>query len=423
MQHHGALRALLWLAALTPALCIDYFVVAGFTDSSRVWQGTLSGATGQLTRTGALDTGSKSTAWMVAPLSSDFLYVANDKNVTAVRVAWPSANVASGGPPVLSYLSTQPMPATSTHLALTREALLSVSYGANSGWGSSISANGSLWLSSPPVNLCANPHQLVVTPNTRNYDRPSQTVIVPCLGDDTIRLLTTGGGCDGPAGSVCNGPTISSRPGSGPRHAVLHPRLAVLYVLNELDSSIATWSIDVNGQTMTDAVYISSLPPGTPFAGDSSKWGAGEIALNAAGSVLYASNRPLDPSQPSTIGVWPVDAITGALGTAVGWVGAEPGSELNFPRHFSLTPDGRWLLAANQKGASLTVFSIRQSDGALSELETVDTTFDGVAPAFVAVLPSPTARPPASGALPAEGRPQALGLLLVVGAALAAWWR
>lgn len=422
------------LAARAAAAVTDYAVVVGYADSTFVSQFVLSGTTGALTPFASLDTGARGTAWIAASPDSRRLYVANDASVTVLAAAWLSGPAGGRAPPptpALSVQSAAAAPASSTHVALdaAEGALYSVAYGAGSTWGYAVSAaDGSLGAATPSTPICTKAHQAIVVPADARCapgagGRACRTVIIPCLGDDSIVLARAGGDCSSPVGGVCYAIAGASRPTSGPRHAVAHPRLPLLYVLNELDSSVATWQFNATALTLTSPVYISSLPPGTPLAGNASVWSAAEIALNGDASVLYASNRPLVAGAPSSIGAWALDPATGALGAAIGWAGTQPGSGLAFPRHYSLTPDGAFLLAANQRGASVTVFRVAPG-GALQELATVPTP-DGAQPAYVAALQAPPAQPQASGERArARGRGGAaaplLGLLVAAAAAAAA---
>ena len=42
--------------------------------------------------------------------------------------------------------------------------------------------------------------------------------------------------------------------------------------------------------------------------------------------------------------------------------------DVNFPRHFMLTPDGAFLVVSNQKGNSVTVFRVAAGDGTLAKV-------------------------------------------------------
>src|SRR6185312_5033285 len=78
-------------------------------------------------------------------------------------------------------------------------------------------------------------------------------------------------------------------PGSGPRHLVFHPNGRMLYVINEMGSTVSTFHYDAASGKLELLQSVSTLPEG--FTGANI---AAEIALNAAGSVLYASNRGIE---------------------------------------------------------------------------------------------------------------------------------
>ena len=94
---------------------------------------------------------------------------------------------------------------------------------------------------------------------------------------------------------------------------------------------------------------VSTLPAG--FLGQSA---AAEVAIHPCGRFLYVSNRGHD-----SIAVYAV-APTGLLSpvdfTASGG---------RTPRHFALSPDGAWLVCANQDSGSLTAFRVDPGDGRL----------------------------------------------------------
>lgn len=209
--------------------------------------------------------------------------------------------------------------------------------------------------------------------------------------------------------------------GSGPRHVVFHPSLPVAYVLNELDSTIARfdWDTSSGGRLVADfsrdaGRIVSILPPGASAEPVCIRYGVpgvqaganppgsitceeycspqagGELAISNDGRFLYASNRGLceesDRPGVSNVVVFGVEGSTGAL-TPLAWEDAD--GEVNFPRHFSLTPDegNAFLLVANQTGESVTVLRRDAGSGMLSKVGTVSTAAAGVQqPSFVAVM-------------------------------------
>ena len=76
-----------------------------------------------------------------------------------------------------------------------------------------------------------------------------------------------------------------------------------------------------------------------------------------SGKFIYGSNRG-----HHSIAVFRIsDAAKGTLAL----VEHEP-SGGKTPRTFNLTPDGKWLLAANQDSDNITVFTVNQDDGTLT---------------------------------------------------------
>jgi len=140
------------------------------------------------------------------------------------------------------------------------------------------------------------------------------------------------------------------RPGAGPRHIAFHPTLALVYVANELDSTVATLRFDKARGTLTMIDKRSTLPSG--WKGENFP---ADIHISRSGRALYVSNRG-----HNSIAVFSA-AATGAL--TLDQVVSTDG---DWPRNFSLDPSGRWLLAANQKSNSIVVFSRDQRSGRLT---------------------------------------------------------
>jgi 6-phosphogluconolactonase len=140
------------------------------------------------------------------------------------------------------------------------------------------------------------------------------------------------------------------RAGAGPRHIAFHPTLPLVFVANELDSTVATLRFDSERGTLSPIYTSSTLPAGwtgTNYPAD--------IHVAPSGRTLYVSNRG-----HNSIVVFSV-AATGAL-TLVQVVSTDG----DWPRNFSLDPTGRWLLVANQKSNSIIVFGRDQESGRLT---------------------------------------------------------
>ena len=94
----------------------------------------------------------------------------------------------------------------------------------------------------------SHPHMIVMTPDNRH-------AVVPDLGTDTVYLYAL----DADAGSLSPAQTLELPPGAGPRHVAFHPRLPRMYVINELDSTMATFAWD-DADNWTRLSVLSTLP-------------------------------------------------------------------------------------------------------------------------------------------------------------------
>jgi 6-phosphogluconolactonase len=141
------------------------------------------------------------------------------------------------------------------------------------------------------------------------------------------------------------------RSGAGPRHIVFHPTLPLVFVANELDSTVATLRFDSARGALAPIDTRSTLPTGwtgTNYPAD--------IHVAANGRTLYVSNRG-----HNSIAVFSIAESTGAL--ALEQVVSTEG---DWPRNFSLDPTGRWVLVANQRSDSVVVFGRDPENGTLT---------------------------------------------------------
>ena len=145
-------------------------------------------------------------------------------------------------------------------------------------------------------------------------------------------------------------PSASVDPGSGPRHFVFDPGGHFVYLLNEIKSTVTTFSYNAEQGTLHELQTVPALPAG--FTGENT---AAEIALGRSGKFLYASNRGQD-----AIAVFAIDARH-----TLKSVGHVPtlGKE---PRNFAIDPTGAYLLAANQNSSNIVVFHVSPATGRLT---------------------------------------------------------
>ncbi|HMI54653.1 MAG TPA: lactonase family protein [Gemmatimonadaceae bacterium] len=141
------------------------------------------------------------------------------------------------------------------------------------------------------------------------------------------------------------------RSGAGPRHIAFHPTLPLVFVANELDSTVATLRFDRERGTLSPLDIRSTVSAGwtgTNYPAD--------IHVASSGRTLYVSNRG-----HNSIAVFSVAKSTGAL-----TLDQVVSTEGDWPRNFTLDPTGRWLLVANQRSGSIVVFRCDQKSGRLT---------------------------------------------------------
>jgi 6-phosphogluconolactonase len=189
----------------------------------------------------------------------------------------------------------------------------------------------------PKEQSSSHPHAVI-------FDPTGQFVIVPDKGFDRTFLFRFRDGVLAPTEQGF----VASAPGAAPRHTTFHPTLPVLYVNNELDSTVSVFGW-ADG-TATERQVISTLAGG--HAGHNT---TAEIAASPDGRFLYVSNRGQD-----SIVQFAVRAESGSLAYA----GTFPTGGVR-PRFFALGPDGKHLYAANQDSDTITVFHIDQAAGSL----------------------------------------------------------
>src|SRR5437667_63365 len=199
------------------------------------------------------------------------------------------------------------------------------------------------------VNAGANPSFLSIHPNGRvlyavNELEPTGAVSAFAIERATGALTRINEEPSG-GGAVM-------RPGAGPRHLAFHPTLPLVFVANELDSTVATLRFDSTRGALSPLDARPTVP-----AGWTGRNYPADIHVAASGRTLYVSNRG-----HNSIAVFSVAETTGgalALEQVVS-------TEGDWPRNFSLDPSGRWLLVANQRSDSVAVFGRDPDTGRLS---------------------------------------------------------
>ncbi|MCQ4087096.1 lactonase family protein [Saccharibacillus sp. JS10] len=167
------------------------------------------------------------------------------------------------------------------------------------------------------------------------------------LGLDLIRTYSI----DQEAGKLVPHGDTKAAKGAGPRHLVFHTSGNFAFVINELNSTIASYRYDAATGSLSEIEVVPTLP--SDYTGEN---GCSEITVSADGRFVYGGNRGHD-----SIVVYAFDEASEKL-TLVEHVSTEGGH----PRHFALTPSGKHALVANRDANNIVVFNVDQETGRLT---------------------------------------------------------
>jgi 6-phosphogluconolactonase len=145
--------------------------------------------------------------------------------------------------------------------------------------------------------------------------------------------------------------TITTQPGSGPRHIAFSKKGTYLYVLEELTGSISVYSFAKGQATLIQNVFTHPKTfKGSPNSAD--------IHLSPDGAYLYASNR----GEENNIVKFSV-LSNGKLDVKSEVYYSTEGKK---PRNFTISADGNWLLVANQDSDKIVIFKRNKATGGLT---------------------------------------------------------
>ncbi len=145
-------------------------------------------------------------------------------------------------------------------------------------------------------------------------------------------------------------PWVKMKPGAGPRHVAFHPGGKFAFLINELDSTLASLSYDGRKGTFKVLQIVPTLPE--DYHGEST---CADVQVSPSGAIVYGSNRGHD-----SIVIYRIHQRTGRLT----YVGHEP-TRGKTPRSFGIDPNGRFLLAANQDSDTIVTFRMEPQTGKL----------------------------------------------------------
>jgi len=139
-------------------------------------------------------------------------------------------------------------------------------------------------------------------------------------------------------------------PGDGPRHFTFHPNGRWMYSLQEEASTLVVFDYDATRGRLTAKQTVSSLPKG--FTGTNF---TSEIMVSPDGRFVYAANRLHDSIAWFSIS---------PEGTVV--LAGEAWTRGDYPRSFNVDPTGNFLYVCNQRADAITTFRIDRQTGSLS---------------------------------------------------------
>jgi 6-phosphogluconolactonase len=263
----------------------------------------------------------------------------------------------------LALVGTGPLAESFPYISLDRTAryLLGASYGANLVSVNPVDATGRV---GPPLQ---------VIPTARNAhairaDNTNRFVFVPHLGTDQVFQFLF----DEKTGRLTANtpPLVQLKQGTGPRHLIVSRDNRFVYLLNELTATVTTLALDGQTGLLTEVGSASALPPdsklgpgaprgavgapGAPVRDVSNDIWASDLHLTPDGKFLYAAERT-----SSTIGGFGVDGATGKLT----YLGSTPTEKQ--PRGFRIDPSGRFLVVSGEKSDMLATYAIDGATGAL----------------------------------------------------------
>jgi len=223
--------------------------------------------------------------------------------------------------------------------------LLGASYSAHLVSVNPVGADGRIGAPQQVMQTARNAHAIIT-------DRTNRFAFVPHLGTDQVFQFLF----DAKTGRLAANtpPLLQLKAGTGPRHLVTSPDNRFVYLLNELTATVTTLSLS-NG-VLKELDSASALPPdsrlvpgaprpsGRDVANDI--W-ASDIHVTPNGRFLYAAERT-----SSSIGAFSVDVGSGKIT----YLNSTPTEKQ--PRGFRIDPAGKFVVVSGEKSETLSTYAI-----------------------------------------------------------------
>jgi len=143
--------------------------------------------------------------------------------------------------------------------------------------------------------------------------------------------------------------SISVKPGSGPRHITFSKNGKRAYLLHEMDGTVSVMEMKKGKLRLLQETSVD-IQTGIEN-------GAADIHLSPDGRFLYATNRGT-ANDISRFELSVDGTLTFVSQISTGGIG---------PRNFAITPDGNFVLEANQRSNSVAIFQCDTKTGALTD--------------------------------------------------------
>lgn len=183
----------------------------------------------------------------------------------------------------------------------------------------------------PERQTAPHAHSATPTPD-------GQHLLVADLGGDRFVSVEVG------ADTLARRGEAEVRPGAGPRHAVVRPDGRLVVVANELDSTVSTYTLDVDGR-LHHRTTVATVPDDAPHNQ------VAEVCATSDFRRVLVSNRGHD-----SIAVFDLDAAGGLINRSLrSCAGA-------WPRHFTVLPDDEHLVIANERSDELVLVGIDDTE-------------------------------------------------------------
>ena len=337
---------------------IYYYIGSSDSKSEHsIYLGKLDPETGQTVLVDSF-TGSQASSYLVLNPDHSVLYAVDrgklDPEVNSHSVKAFQVNEADLS---LQYMNSQASGGLGPcHVAMTEDGsyLFTANYGSGHFSAFPVDGDGRIRPASDVVKGEGS------GPNPRRQTSPhahfvslipgSDYLLVPDLGVDKVWIREFNPGT-GKLGPNPNQPYLELEPGAGPRHLDFHPAKEFLYVLNELGRTLVACRYDPESGTIKILNTASTIEKGDTLPST-----CAAVRVHPSGDFVYASNR----GSNSSIALFNIKADG-----SIKFVRTFPDMPY-IPRDFNITPDGKFMLVAGQRGHEIKVFRIDPETGMLS---------------------------------------------------------